>query len=146
MCSALYFATSERFKKKLYESTVNPLRMKYKPVKEIEVKFSNSSSGDTFSSESQKTNRTSQASDLEGPLKVIILDCSSVTYIDIQGINALSVVFEEFRRAGINVFLAACTPYMWKCLKNSDFFHVVSKERVFFEIEDAFYAANEYIT
>ena len=146
MCSALYFATSERFRKRIYESTLNPLLMKYKPVREIEVTFSYSSSTDTFSSISQKSNRTSQASELEGPLKVIIIDCSAVTYIDIQGVNTLSVVFEEYRRAGVSVFLASCTPYMWNCLKKSDFFDVVSRERVFFQLEDAFYAANEVIT
>jgi high affinity sulfate transporter 1 len=146
MCSALYFATSERFRRRIYESTLNPLKMKYKPVQEIEVTFSYSSSTNTESSASQKSNRTSQASDLQGPLKVIIIDCSAVTYIDIQGVNTLSVIFEEYRRAGITVYLAACTPYMWNCLKKSDFFNVVSLERVFFELEDAFYAANEVIT
>lgn len=146
MCSALYFATSERFRRALYTSTVNPLQMKYKPVTVIEVSFSYSSSSDTCSGFSQKSTRTSHDSDLNGPLKVIIIDCSCVTYIDIQGVNTLSVIFEEYRRAGILVYLAACTPYMWTCLKNSDFFNVVSHERVFFQLEDAFCAAKEIIS
>ena len=74
------------------------------------------------------------------PLKVIIIDCSGVTYIDIQGINKLSVIFEEYRRVGVTVLLAACTPFMWKCLNRSEFFNVV-KERIFFQMQDAFYAA-----
>ncbi|XP_052779126.1 sulfate transporter-like, partial [Mya arenaria] len=74
-------------------------------------------------------------------IKVIILDCTCMGYIDSQGISTLSVVFEEYRRVGVTVLLAGCTPFVWAALNRSDFFTVVSKERAFWKVEDAYQAA-----
>ncbi|KAH3862588.1 hypothetical protein DPMN_025557 [Dreissena polymorpha] len=64
-------------------------------------------------------------------VKVIIIDCSCMGYIDTQGINALLVVGEEYRRAGVAILFSGCTPCVWAALNRSDFFSTVSKERVF---------------
>lgn len=74
-------------------------------------------------------------------VKVIIIECSCMAYIDIQGVNTLLVVIEEYRRAGVIVLLAGCTPFVWASLNRSDFFDSVSKERVFWTLADAYQAA-----
>lgn len=144
MYASLYFATSDKFRKHLYSLTVNPLEVSRC------VKFTIGACH-TASSSSSSSGLSYQSYQNGGEysyslVKVIIIDCSGMTYIDLQGINTLSVIFEEYRRVGISVFLSSCTPYVWKCLKASDFFHFVSRERVFYQIQDAFQAANEILS
>ena len=150
MCSALYFATSEVFKKRLYASTIHPLHVNGRDTDE-------SSTGSTHSS-SKASNEKPEDIELEDScvkttntetnnidIKVIIIDCSCGTYIDVQGVNALSVVFEEYNRVGVTVLMAGCPPFMWKCLSQSNFFKNVSKEKVFFQVEDAYQAAQSML-
>lgn len=150
MYSPLYFATSEVFKKRLYAATLHPLH--------VRLDESDDSGSDVSDSNKKASEDKTEKIDLEEKgekltatdyvaqdVKVIILDCSCGTYIDVQGVNALSVVFEEYRRVGVTVLLAGCPPFMWKCLNRSNFFKVVSKERVFFEVDDAYQAAKSMI-
>ncbi|KAL4239883.1 hypothetical protein ACF0H5_000683 [Mactra antiquata] len=155
MYASLYFATSERFRKHLYTMTVNPLKetrhsdvtTRHSDVTNVlDHSLASETSIGSESYRSCTTHTETDKNNTEHRVKVIIIDCSGMTYIDIQGINTLSVVFEEYRRVGIAVYLAGCTPYVWKSLKASDFFNFVSKERIFYQIQDAYQAASEILT
>lgn len=150
MCSPLYFATSELFKKRLYNSTLHPLHVNGRELDDplnitihVGDKASNGKTEDIDLEE--KAVKKENIGTINEDIKIIIVDCSCGSYIDVQGVNALSVVFEEYRRVGVTVLLAGCPPFMWRCLNRSEFFKVVSKERVFFQIEDAFQAAKTMI-
>lgn len=152
MCSPLYFATSEVFKKRLYSSTLHPLHVNGRDADDSSSDSSGSGGTKTSNDKTEEIDLEDKdiekkSIDLPDPtkIKVIIIDCSCGSYIDIQGVNALSVVFEEYRRVGVTVLLAGSPPFMWECLNRSEFFKVVSKERVFFQVEDAFQAAKSML-
>lgn len=165
MQASLYFATTEHFKRDLYRKTVNPLHL---PGEHMEQQR-----GVSFfiSRDAELDRETEKDSDeevdikdikleerihlqlkdanlrkpLDEKIKVIIIDFRYATYIDMQGINCLSVIFEEYRRVNIKVFVANLSQQVWRTLNRSTFFDVVSRERFFFELEDALEAAKEII-
>ena len=160
MESSLYFATAEKFKRDLYKKTVNPLLLpgehnQQQPV----VSFYIADHDHEKSHDDLKTHEEENEAKIhlqlnsqklvdkpkEEHIKVIIIDFRFSTYIDMQGINTLSVIFEEYRRVNITVFVANFSERVWQTLCRSSFFEVVSKERFFFELEDALEAAKTLI-
>ena len=150
MQASLYFATTEHFKRDLYSKTINPLHL---PGEHMEqqpnVSFFITKDADSDNDEDHeerneerihlqlKSNKLHQ----DEKVQLIIIDFRYATYIDMQGINTLSVIFEEYRRVNIKVFVANLSQQVWQTLNRSSFFEVVSKERFFFELEDALEAA-----
>ena len=163
MESSLYFATAEKFKHDLYKKAVNPLLLPGEHMlQQPNVSFYISREadamfhiGDDYSDDEMNENENQihlqlrankQHKPPEEKVKVIIIDFRYATYIDIQGINTLSVIFEEYRRVDITVFVANLSERVWQTLCRSSFFDVVSQERFFFELDDAVEAAKTLIT
>ena len=162
MESSLYFATAEKFKHELYKKAINPLllpgeHMLQQPnvsfyiAREADIMFhlGDDDSDEDMNENENQINLQLRANKLHKPpdekVKCIILDFRYATYIDIQGINTLSVIFEEYRRVDITVFVANLSERVWQTLCRSSFFEVVSKERFFFELDDAIEAAKTLI-
>lgn len=155
MESSLYFATAEKFKTDLYKKAVNPLLLPGEHTQQqpnvsfyiareadIHITVNNHDLGEDNEERIHLQLNTNKAhKPREEQIKVIILDFRYATYIDIQGINVLSVIFEEYRRVNITVFVANLSERVWQTLCRSSFFEVVSKERFFFELEDALEAS-----
>lgn len=162
MESSLYFATAEKFKRDLYKKTINPLllpgeHMNQQPnvsfyiAREADISFHlhGDDSDEEEEINEQQIHLQLKANNHHKPgeekVKVIIIDFRYATYIDMQGINTLSVIFEEYRRVDITVLVANLSERVWQTLCRSSFFEVVSKERFFFELEDALEAAKTLI-
>ena len=156
MQASLYFATTEHFKRDLYRKTINPLHlpgehMEQQPnvsffiAKESDADFEETVELDNEERIHLQIKENKSHKTLEEKIKVIIIDFRYATYIDMQGINTLSVIFEEYRRVNITVFVANLSQQVWRTLCGSSFFDVVSKERFFFELEDALEAAKTMI-
>ena len=157
MQASLYFATTDHFKRDLYRKTINPLHLPGEHMEQqrsasffianVESDHDDDSDNEEANEErihlklkSHKTHKT-----LDDKVQLIIIDFRYATYIDMQGINTLSVIFEEYRRVNIKVFVANLSQQVWQTLNKSSFFDVVSKERFFFELEDALEAAKTMI-
>ena len=156
MQASLYFATTEHFKRDLYRKTINPLHLpgehtEQQPNVSFFISHAESDHEDDDHGEENeerihlqlKSNKLHKT--LEDKVQLIIIDFRYATYIDLQGINTLSVIFEEYRRVNIKVFVANLSQQVWQTLNRSSFFEVVSKERFFFELEDALEAAKTMI-
>lgn len=153
MESSMYFATAEKFKRDLYKKAVNPLLLPGEHTQQRpNVSFYIARDADlemnSYDHEDEIEERIHLQMNTNKPhkppadeVKVIILDFRYATYIDIQGINVLSVIFEEYRRVNITVFVANLSEQVWQTLCKSSFFEVVSQERFFFELEDALEAS-----
>ena len=156
MQASLYFATTEHFKRDLYRKTINPLdlpgehteqqrRVSFFISKDHEIESDDEIEIKEPERLHLQTKETKPHKPLDDKVKVIIIDFRYATYIDMQGINTLSVIFEEYRRVNIKVFVANLSQQVWRTLNKSTFFDVVSRERFFFELEDALVAAQEII-
>ena len=157
MQASLYFATTEHFKTDLYKKTINPLHTPGEHIEQqpsVSFFIAKESSADLQELHDmhneekihlQMNENKHVHKPFEEKIKVIIIDFRYATYIDMQGINTLSVIFEEYRRVNITVFVANLSQQVWQTLCRSTFFDVVSKERFFFELEDALEAAKTMI-
>ncbi|KAL3876533.1 hypothetical protein ACJMK2_034374 [Sinanodonta woodiana] len=142
---SLYFATSELFQKQLYLNTVNPRHIE--PNMEITVKIA--TADDTVSSGKQTGAENGDVASrltTANEVKVIILDCRAVMFIDLNGVNTLRTIVADFKKVNIELFLANCPAYMYQVLENSDFLSLLSKEHILFDLPDAVETARMCLT
>ncbi|XP_068108800.1 solute carrier family 26 member 6-like isoform X3 [Hyperolius riggenbachi] len=70
--------------------------------------------------------------------RTLILDFSSVSFIDTVGTKMLKIVFEEFREIEVDVYIANCPSPVLRQLENSNFFNEhVTPASIFASIHDA---------
>lgn len=67
----------------------------------------------------------------------IIIDFSTVNYMDISGANVISHISKEYEHVNIKLFLANISADVRKTMEHAGVFDVIPKERVFLEIIDA---------
>ncbi|KAL3876532.1 hypothetical protein ACJMK2_034373 [Sinanodonta woodiana] len=148
---SLYYATSELFMKKLYKKISNPRRI---------LSTASVSSLDMHGRISIGT--LNSTNDLSVPIrgidpsisvlrfphilpnevKVIIIDCHSVNFIDTKGLTIMKMIISEYDKVQIKVYLAGCSEYMLHILEHSDDFYKVSdKSNIFLDVFDAYEAA-----
>ncbi|XP_014783600.1 prestin [Octopus bimaculoides] len=70
-------------------------------------------------------------------VRFIILDLSSVNYIDATGANILSYIYKEYEHVNVEVFLAACHPRVCKSLQQAGVFDVFPPDNVFVTVNCA---------
>ncbi|ESO90801.1 hypothetical protein LOTGIDRAFT_122677, partial [Lottia gigantea] len=120
--SKLYFATAEIFKKKLYENVFEPLQP--------EINIGCDGSDDII------------VPPISGErIHHIVIDCSSITYIDITGINVLRQIVTDYRHCGTEIFLVRVPAFTVSALANSNFFDVLPMDSLFFDVSDAVHGA-----
>ncbi|XP_059156866.1 prestin-like isoform X2 [Physella acuta] len=67
----------------------------------------------------------------------IILDCSTINYIDASGSNVLSHIFTEYGHVNIKVFLAGCSADMRRAMEHAGAFDKIPRNHLFLDIHDA---------
>ncbi|XP_076357430.1 prestin-like isoform X2 [Tachypleus tridentatus] len=67
----------------------------------------------------------------------IVIDCSSISYLDATGLNVLLEVMKEMEGKGIPVFLAGCSVPVYEMLKRSGFLTRMTMPIIFPTIHDA---------
>ncbi|ELT97625.1 hypothetical protein CAPTEDRAFT_119293 [Capitella teleta] len=111
----LFFANVETFKLKLFEQTPSPdvlnstNMMLITPV--VEVEESSNDNGNNNQHADNEPNGLSAETHKKKLLKckqAIVLDCASITYIDIMGISVLSSLKIEYAKVGTAFVLANC--------------------------------------
>ena len=128
MESSLFFATSETFRESLFKLTWDPRIMK-KDSDEVTLSVESipAKADNDQKLEEQTTDET----------KIVIIDCSSFNYVDMNGISTLSLVVKEFRSVGIRVLLVRCTSNFLDVMTRSDLMETVGEDNVYPDIVDA---------
>lgn len=77
--------------------------------------------------------------------RIVIVDCSMLSYIDANGVTGLKITAQEFGQVGIRFFLAGCAPHVIQMLSKDHFFQEVGQNNVFISVHDAVLVANNFI-
>jgi len=123
--SSLYFGNVERFRKALVAITGHD------PTIKEEKKSSEAKSNNGELVESNKTakgrqvkgsNHEATAVSVDDPdevVRVIVIDGSSFTFIDSMGLQTLPAVIKDYKKFGVQIYLAGCSSYIKTRLVNS---------------------------
>ncbi|XP_052064184.1 sulfate transporter-like [Mytilus californianus] len=145
MESSLYFATADQFIKELYKATFNPKAYRKLQDKklntnaEININQSENSGNNDERMSLSKTNHENEIPVV--PLTHIIIDCSSMNYIDMNGMKALIQINSEYKQVGVNVMFGNCTNFMKTFTEKSDLSEAIDMKNVYADILDAYFAA-----
>ena len=117
----LHFASQGRFKQQLFKHVASPQNLRLqrgsqsaddkaqndvnKNTKDDTVKNGVS---DTYTTNPDADNENQNVS-LVPQLHTIILDCSSITYIDIMGFNLIKILKGDYAQVGVSLVLASCS-------------------------------------
>lgn len=142
--NAIFFVSVEHFRNTLYKLTVNPRVLK-KSISKAKLKAANLKK----KAEQELATRTENGSmDLspvdsvainipEVPFKIVILDCSTMSFIDTMGVKALTSVVKEYRDVEIEILLAFCKSGVREMFEKTGFFDILDREKLFPTIHDA---------
>ena len=79
----------------------------------------------------------------ESNLKVIVLDCSAISYIDIMGLDVMREIREDFQNLGVDLVLACCSRSMLHKLQQKGLYGgEESNLKIFVTVHDAVMAYN----
>ncbi|RCN38177.1 STAS domain protein [Ancylostoma caninum] len=67
----------------------------------------------------------------------IIIDCSTIPYIDLMGKDAIAQTFADYATIDITVLIANCKVAVRQLFETSDFYQKVPKNRMFVSVNDA---------
>ncbi|XP_077978000.1 prestin-like [Glandiceps talaboti] len=152
--STLYYVNCEYFKKQVYKLTqVNPvsvlasrLKIQAQMKKQAQKGKKNGNVTEPPSEHSMKlkdaNNDNSFAMDFMGSLHTIIIDCGLFNFIDLNGVNTLIQMTNDYQKIGVRVLLAACQDNVKTTLEKCGYFEQVKTdgvplERVFVTVHDA---------
>jgi high affinity sulfate transporter 1 len=140
MESSLYFATVDMFRRTLYESTVNPKKyrkgMDHDLINVAQITVDNNVTDERRSLSNSNVNIDIPSS----PLTHIILDCSSINYIDLNGSKVLMQISSEFKQIGVTVLFGNCTHYMRNFIERSPLKDEIDQNDIYPDILDAYLA------
>lgn len=67
----------------------------------------------------------------------IIIDCSSIPYVDLMGKDALAQTYADYETIDITVLMANCKVAVRQLFETTDFYQKVPKNRMFVNVNDA---------
>ncbi|XP_076451075.1 prestin-like [Babylonia areolata] len=67
----------------------------------------------------------------------IIIDCSTINYIDASGSNVLCHIFSEYAHVHVKVFLACVSADVQRAMKHAGAFDKIPRDHIFLELSDA---------
>ncbi|TKS72779.1 Sulfate transporter [Collichthys lucidus] len=137
----IYYANQSLFKKSLYRC------VGLDPVKEkaYRIKFNkkNKKQGKNTNMKSDKKDEveagvTATFMNSSCSLRSLVIDCSTILFVDTAGVNALKEVRKDYGELGIKVVLAQCSASVLDDLERGGYFPKDEENRViFFTITDA---------
>ena len=76
-------------------------------------------------------------------LRVIVLDCSAMTYVDIMGLDAIAQMYGDFKDLDVELVLAGCNRSLIQKLHQKGLYgHEASKLKIFIGVHDAIVACS----
>ncbi|XP_063444496.1 prestin-like isoform X1 [Mytilus trossulus] len=150
--NAIFFVSVEHFRNTLYKCTINPRHLKteiskaklkaYKQREQQEVEYNIRNSSSNMDGGSMEL---APAIDLPEvtvnipaiPYDIVILDCSTWSFIDSMGVKALTNVIKEYRDVEIDIYLAFCKAGVREMFEKTGFFDMLDRDKLFPTIHDA---------
>lgn len=74
---------------------------------------------------------------LPQPIKLLIIDCSAVSYIDLTGSKFLASLFSDLKSGGVSLVIAACSAHVIEQLDRCEVFHKFPRDALFPSLIDA---------
>ncbi|GFO05930.1 sulfate transporter [Plakobranchus ocellatus] len=127
----LFFANAESFKTQLYKRAYrleSPPPPYYCSVIEVKLVFQ--------VLHPAALEPVTSAADPDS-INRIILDCSAMTFMDIDGVNMLKVIILQYNQVGVQVALARCSRSLMHTLEQGNVFSILPRSLVFHEVVDA---------
>ncbi|XP_067409486.1 sulfate anion transporter 1 [Emydura macquarii macquarii] len=139
----LYYANKDFFLKSLYrmtglDPTLDPARRK-KAEKKEKGHLKEGNRG-TMVKGLDQADTALHLVPKQADFQTIIIDCSSVTFLDTAGITTLKEILKDYSKLKITVLLACCNPSVIDSLKRGDYFGKNYKkmhELLFYSIHNA---------
>ncbi|XP_030050322.1 sulfate anion transporter 1 [Microcaecilia unicolor] len=146
----LYYANKGFFLQSLYKMTgLDPaleiIRRKKNKKKEKEL----ASKGKKRAAAVERINNADTTSNLvpnQLDFHTIIVDCSSIPFLDTTGVNTLKGILKGYQEVGIGVVLSCCNPSVIDSLERSEYFGKDNKdihELLFYSVHSAVQFAKE---
>ncbi|XP_016378077.1 solute carrier family 26 member 10-like [Sinocyclocheilus rhinocerous] len=92
--------------------------------------------GDTDSSFSSK-NDLFRSEMAEGEVQAVLIDCSSVIFVDVAGARLFIQMCVECQKIGVRIYLANCNESVLKILTSSGLMNYMNPQHIFVTIHDA---------
>ncbi|XP_022255623.1 solute carrier family 26 member 10-like isoform X1 [Limulus polyphemus] len=123
--SALYFMNRHVFLSALKKISVDEASAEIPPVEDLLIGEVNDKAAKYVQKKKEKK------------LHHIVIDCSSISYLDATGVEVILEVIKEMKKDEIAISLAACSVPMYELLDRSGFFSKVTLPVIFPTIHDA---------
>ncbi|KAE9417880.1 hypothetical protein Angca_002603, partial [Angiostrongylus cantonensis] len=144
----LYFANAELFILSVYNACgLNPVLVKSKlnersAAEKTKTKstLSETRDGSRASDDmhaSCDSVKEDQAEHVVTQLTHIIIDCSTIPYVDLMGKDALAQTYSDYSTIDITVLMANCKAAVRQLFETTDFYQKVPKNRMFVNVNDA---------
>uniref|UniRef100_A0A8C6ZS00 Solute carrier family 26 member 1 n=1 Tax=Nothoprocta perdicaria TaxID=30464 RepID=A0A8C6ZS00_NOTPE len=120
----LYYANRNYFLKSLYRLTdLDPnleaaRRKKYEKKEQQQLKKGDQTSANGLGMEETIVQLVPKQIDFQA----IIVDCSSISFLDTTGVNTLKEILKDYKELNISVLLACCNPSVIDSLKRGGYF------------------------
>nr|XP_004664825.2 sulfate transporter [Jaculus jaculus] len=136
----LYYINKECFKSALYQKTLNPVLVKAAQKKAAKRKLREETV--TFSEIQNEVSVQLSHDPLE--LHTIVIDCSTIQFLDTAGIHTLKEVRRDYEAIDIRVLLAQCNPSVRDSLTRGEYCKKEEENLLFFSVSEAVAFAEEF--
>ncbi|XP_073679383.1 solute carrier family 26 member 10 [Garra rufa] len=139
----IYYGNRSFFKAdmaQLLGLTPERIRSREKVLKAIEKRereaISSVEQGVTDSSFSSK-NDLFRSEMAEGEVQAVLIDCSSVIFVDVAGARLFTQMCMECQKIGVRIYLANCNESVLKILTSSGLMNYMNPQHIFVTVHDA---------
>ncbi|KAF3828438.1 sulfate transporter [Mirounga leonina] len=129
----LYYINKECFKSALYKKTLNPILVKAAQKKAAKRKITKETV--ILSGIQDEVSVQLSCDPLE--LHTIVIDCSTIQFLDTAGIHTLKEVRRDYEAIGIQVLLAQCSPSVRDSLASGEYFKEEEENLLFYSVYEA---------
>ncbi|XP_006740744.1 sulfate transporter [Leptonychotes weddellii] len=129
----LYYINKECFKSALYKKTLNPILVKAAQKKAAKRKITKETV--ILSGIQDEVSVQLSCDPLE--LHTIVIDCSTIQFLDTAGIHTLKEVRRDYEAIGIQVLLAQCNPSVRDSLASGEYFKEEEENLLFYSVYEA---------
>ncbi|XP_021552701.1 sulfate transporter [Neomonachus schauinslandi] len=129
----LYYINKECFKSALYKKTLNPVLVKAAQKKAAKRKITKETV--ILSGIQDEVSVQLSCDPLE--LHTIVIDCSTIQFLDTAGIHTLKEVRRDYEAIGIQVLLAQCNPSVRDSLASGEYFKEEEGNLLFYSVYEA---------
>ncbi|XP_074147857.1 sulfate transporter [Sminthopsis crassicaudata] len=130
----LYYINKECFKSALYKNTINPVLVKTAQKKAAKRKLKEKMVTFNGCQDEVSMNLSSEPPELH----TIVIDCSTLQFLDTAGIQTLKEVRKDYADIGIQVLLAQCNPSVRSSLYHGEYCTKEEETLIFYSVHQAF--------